>query len=113
MTSAARFLALSLLAVSAGCALKHDPPTWLEAKAKSDAAAAFYKEETYDDRLHVFGVEANYKTFLLTREMPLRVTLIGGGPKGETVYIEADGKDPGLQARLRREYDKRHPAAKG
>ncbi|MGQ0553517.1 MAG: hypothetical protein ACT4PU_09895 [Planctomycetota bacterium] len=109
MSLAARFLTLALVVASVGCSL--DKPTWIDAKAKSDAAANYYLEEHHNGRLYVFGTEAAYKNFQLTKELPLNYARIGGGPKGETVYFEVEAKADTLKGRLLREYERRHGVA--
>ena len=99
--------AVVLLALaSAGCTL--DKPTWLEQKKANDAEAAFYAEQEHDGRLYVFGTSKVYNQFQATKEMPYGITLIGAGPEGRTVKLEADAKEYALQNRVRREYEKRH-----
>ena len=46
-----------------------------------------YYELHRDGRIYVIADAADLKEFLATGELPLRVTRIGGGPKGETVVF--------------------------
>ena len=90
-----------------GCSAMDKPP-WLAAKAASDAEAQFYAEVDYDGRIYVIGKSASLAAFQQTKELPYRQTFIGAGPAGESIVIEADAKELGLQARLRRAYEARH-----
>jgi hypothetical protein len=107
MSMNARLAALLLVAALApACSL--DKPAWREQKAANDAEAAFYLEHEHEGRLYVFGTSKTWNQFQATQEMPYCVTFIGGGPGGKTVKLEAEAKEHALQARLRREFEKRH-----
>lgn len=71
----------------------------------------YYVEERWDGRIYVIGRPATYARFTASREMPDAVTLVGAGPEGETVIVEADTADPGMVARLRARFEESHSAA--
>lgn len=48
-------------------------------------AEDFYGEIVADGRINVFSDWENFKAFMSHGEVPFRLTVIGGGPKGETV----------------------------
>jgi hypothetical protein len=109
MTSATVRCALVLAALAfTGCTL--DKPVWLEQKRANDAEASFYVEQEWEGRLYVFGTSKAHAAFQTTHEMPYCQTFIGAGPQGQTVRIEADARELGLQNRLRRRYEERHGA---
>lgn len=61
--------------------------------AKEMVGDAYYAEEMKDGRIIVFGSQEAHQAFKDAGRVPeIRRTLIGGGPNGETVYIEADKK---------------------
>jgi hypothetical protein len=76
--------------------------------APAVAAAEYYAEERHNDRVYVFGKSGTHEAFRSTHHMPYTMTLIGRGPKGETVVIEVDKKDPELQQRLLDTFKKRN-----
>jgi len=90
-----------------GCSAM-DKPAWLATKKANDAEAQFYAEVEYEGRVYVIGKSATLAAFQVTKELPYRQTFIGAGPNGETVVIEAEAKELGLQARLRRAYEEKH-----
>ena len=109
MPSAVRRLAFVLVAVVlAGCTL--DKPTWLDQKKTNDAEAIFYAEQEWEGRLYVFGTSAAHKLFQSTHDLQFAKTFIGIGPKGETVRLELDPKNPALLNRVRSDFESRHGA---
>ena len=107
MPSPSRLAVLLCAAVITGCEAM-DKPAWIATKQANDAEANFYSEETGNGRLYVIGRTATLQTFKQTGEIPFAVTYIGKGPNGETVVVEADAKESGLQARLRRAFEEKH-----
>ena len=107
MQSSFRLPVLLLVATLAGCDMM-DKPSWIAQKQANTAAANYYAEELANGRTYVIGSEASLQMFKASGELPLTQMFIGKGPNGETVVLEADAKDPGLQARLRREFESRH-----
>ncbi len=107
MPSPSRLSALLFLAIASGCEAL-DKPAWIATKEANDAEASFYAEESANGRLYIIGRSATLQAFKLTGEIPYVQTFIGKGPNGETVVIEADAKELGLQARLRRAFEARH-----
>ncbi len=78
---------------------------WLEAEFH---ARSYYAEEQHGGRTYVFGNPATHEAFRQTHHMPYTLTLIGEGPRGETVVIEIDKQRPELQERLRAEFAARY-----
>ena len=108
MPSPLRLSSVLALTLLAGCNFL-DKPTWIETKHANDAEANFYTEETGENgRLYVIGRSASLQSFKATGEVPYSVSYIGKGPDGQTVVLEADAKDPALQARLRRAFESKH-----
>jgi hypothetical protein len=67
---------------------------------KLEGAEDFYGEIHHEGRLYVFSEWADLKAFKTVYEAPYRFTMIGEGPKGETVVIV-----------LNKGNKKKHPAA--
>ncbi len=68
-----------------------------------DAGAAAwepYYEHAHDGRIYVIGQIETEMKFKESPHLPYTDTRIGMGPKGETVVLEVDKKDPGLSKRL-------------
>jgi hypothetical protein len=59
-----------------------------------------YEEFSHDGRIYVLSRAETIASFKATHEVQYGVTKIGKGPKGETVVVEADAKDPWLQNTL-------------
>ena len=107
MTATARRLALVLVAaVLAACSM--DKPAWVDQKAANDAEASFYAEQEWEGRLYVFGTSASHKRFQDTHELQFAKSFIGAGPKGVTVRLELDPKNPALFKRVHGEFESRH-----
>ena len=107
MTAAVRRLALVLVAaVLAACSM--DKPAWVDQKKANDAEAAFYVEQEWEGRLYVFGTSASHKRFQDTHDLQFAKSFIGAGPKGVTVRLELDPKNPALFNRVRSEFESRH-----
>lgn len=51
---------------------------------------AFYVEETKDGRIYVFNDPKAYQTFQQTGELEVRLSRIGAGPNGETIYFDSE-----------------------
>ena len=107
MTASVRRFALALAAlVLTACTM--DKPAWVDQKKANEAEAVYYQEQEYEGRLYVFGTSANYKAFQNTHDLQFAKSFIGAGPKGMTVRLELDPKDPALLNRLRKEYKSQH-----
>jgi len=80
-----------------------------EAAAAKPAAATYYAEESVKGRTYVFATDKSFQRYKSTGEVPgVAVTFISAGSNGETVVLEADGKDPSVQERAKTEYNRRH-----
>ena len=57
-----------------------------------DAAAqgAFYAEEVKDGRIYVFNDPKQYQIFKDSGELEVRISRIGAGPNGETIYFDSE-----------------------
>jgi hypothetical protein len=107
MTAVVRRFALVLVAaVLAACTM--DKPAWVDQKAANDAEAAYYVEQEFEGRLYVFGTSASHKRFQDTHDLQFAKTFVGAGPKGVTVRLELDPKNPALFNRIRSEFESRH-----
>jgi hypothetical protein len=107
MTASVRRFALALVAFAlTACTVDKAP--WADQKTANDKMAVYYQEQEYEGRLYVFGTEANYTAFQTTHDLQFAKSFIGAGPKGETVRLELDPKDPALFHRLHKEYESRH-----
>jgi hypothetical protein len=107
MTVSVRRFALALAALAlTACTM--DKPAWVDQKAANEAEAVYYQEQEYEGRLYVFGTSTNYTAFQTTHDLQFAKSFIGAGPKGETVRLELDPKDPALFHRLHKEYESRH-----
>ena len=91
-------LAAAAVTLGAGC-------TKLVARANG---MTDYREFRHDGRIYVLSRPATIDSFLLSKEVPYRVTRIGAGPGGETVVFEADAKDPFLSDALIAMYKAKH-----
>src|SRR5262245_4916005 len=58
------------------------------APAQATAQGAFYVEEVKDGRIYVFNDPKQYQIFKDSGEMEVRITRIGAGPNGETMYFD-------------------------
>ena len=69
---------------------------------KADPASSpdAYMEVMHDGRIYVLGSEESAAGFKDTHHLPYTQTMIGEGPRGETVVVEVSKSDPGLQKRL-------------
>jgi hypothetical protein len=107
MTASVRCLALALAALAlTACTM--DKPAWVDQKATNDAEAVYYQEQEYEGRLYVFGTSTNYTAFQNTHDLQFAKSFIGAGPKGQTVRLELDPKNPALFKRVHDEYASRH-----
>ena len=107
MTAVARRFVLALAAVAlTACTM--DKPAWVDQKATNDAEAVYYQEQEFEGRLYVFGSSANYNAFQTTHDLQFAKSFIGAGPKGQTVRLELDPKNPALFKRVHDEYASRH-----
>ena len=68
-----------------------------------------YAEVVRDGRIHVIGWDKTATDFRSGGHLPYTRTLIGAGPKGETIVIESEKKGHKLANRLEKEFHKRHP----
>jgi hypothetical protein len=82
-----------------------DKPAWVDQKTANDAEANYYVEQEYEGRLYVFGTSASHKEFQDTHELKFAKSFIGAGPKGMTVRVELDPKNPALFKRLHSEFE--------
>lgn len=67
-----------------------------------------YQEYEHDGRIYVLGRADTIRNFELTHEVTISMTKLGAGPKGETVVLESDAKDPFLAATLWKFYRQYH-----
>ena len=58
-----------------------------------DGSSSFYGEMRVEGRIYVFGSLAEMNDARLVGEVPLRYTVIGSGPKGETVVYALNGSN--------------------
>lgn len=68
--------------------------------AQFDTNHRYYAEEKHDGRYYVIGDNSTHDMFKKTHHLPYTKTLIGAGPKGESVVIEVNKKNPHLATRL-------------
>jgi hypothetical protein len=54
------------------------------------AQGAFYVEEMKDGRIYVFNDPKQYQIFKESGELEVRITRIGAGPNGETMYFDSE-----------------------
>lgn len=96
-------LAAVIVITLSGCAAKG---TWMGAEAEKTYDKALdaqrmtaelnnddYYEVHKDGRIYVLADAGGYKTWLKAGEIPLGVTQIGGGKKGETLRFELNKKE--------------------
>ena len=65
----------------------------------------YYAEEAHNDRTYVIGSRGSHAAFKQNPHLPYTYTRIGEGPRGETVVIEVDRKNPHFQQRLWQQYE--------
>ena len=84
-----------------GCACPGTNPSSVD-KAGSIVKkdAGYYAVDTHDGRTYVFGDEDTHAAWRKTHSMQYSKSMIGAGPKGETVVFEVRDKLPELQERL-------------
>ncbi|MCI0617395.1 OprO/OprP family phosphate-selective porin, partial [bacterium] len=58
--------------------------------AVAQAGGAFYVEEVKEGRIYVFNDPKAYQLFKDSGELEVRITRIGAGPNGETMYFDSD-----------------------
>jgi hypothetical protein len=56
----------------------------------AESQSAFYVEEVKDGRLYVFNIPEQYQIFQQSGELEVRITRIGAGPNGETIYFDSE-----------------------
>ena len=56
----------------------------------ANAQGAFYAEEIKDGRIYVFNDPRQYEIFKQTGELEVRISRIGAGPNGETLYFDSE-----------------------
>ena len=56
----------------------------------ASAQTAFYVEEVKDGRIYVFNDPKMYKMFQESGELEVRISRIGAGPNGETIYFDSE-----------------------
>ncbi len=56
----------------------------------TNAQTAFYVEEIKDGRIYVFNDPKQYQMFKDSGELEVRITRIGAGPNGETIYFDSE-----------------------
>ena len=69
---------------------------------------ASYYEATREGRIYVMGSPETAADFRKGGHLPYTRTILGAGPKGETVVIESEKKGNKLADRLEKEFRKRH-----
>ena len=62
--------------------------------------SGYYAVESHDGRTYVFGDEDTHASWRKSHAMQYSKSMIGAGPKGETVVFEVRDKLPELQERL-------------
>ncbi|MCE9638460.1 MAG: hypothetical protein K8T90_22395 [Planctomycetes bacterium] len=100
--SAAAVLAAGVLTLSlAGCACPGTNPASVD-KAGSIVKkdSGYYAVDAHDGRTYVFGDEDTHAAWQKSHAMQYSKSMIGAGPKGETVVFEVRDKLPELQERL-------------
>src|SRR5688572_23909665 len=58
--------------------------------ASANAQTAFYVEEKKDGRIYVFNDPKMYQLFQESGELEVRISRIGAGPNGETIYFDSE-----------------------
>ncbi|MCI0617399.1 OprO/OprP family phosphate-selective porin, partial [bacterium] len=58
--------------------------------AVAQAGGAFYAEEMKEGRIYVFNDPKAYQLFKDSGELEVRITRIGAGPNGETIYFDSE-----------------------
>jgi hypothetical protein len=59
------------------------------APAQATAQGAFYVEEVKEGRIYVFNDPKQYQIYKDSGELEVRITRIGAGPNGETMYFDS------------------------
>lgn len=67
-----------------------------------------YYEMEHDGRIYVIGDDDMAASFKEHHHLPYTRTLVGEGPKGETVVIQVDKDNPELASKLEAQFRKRH-----
>lgn len=68
----------------------------------------YFEHRGSDGRIYVVGSAETLKKVQAGEELLYRVTLVGGGPRAETVVIEASKDSEELQNRLRAAFAKKY-----
>jgi len=69
-----------------------------------------YYEHRHEGRYYVFGNHETAEAFAQAgSHPPFTLTLVGEGPDGETVVVEADKNDKSFEETLLAEFRRRHP----
>ncbi len=58
--------------------------------AVAQAGGAFYVEEVVEGRIYVFNDPKQYQLFKDSGQLEVRITRIGAGPNGETMYFDSE-----------------------
>ncbi len=59
------------------------------APAQATAQGAFYVEEMKEGRIYVFNDPKQYQQYKDSGELEVRITRVGAGPNGETIYFDS------------------------
>jgi len=78
--------------------------TFLNTPYPLDRDGADYQVYGYQGRLFVLGQEGTAEKFMEHKHLPYTRTLLGAGPRGETVIFEVNKKQPALTERLEEQY---------
>lgn len=65
-----------------------------------------YTSIAHDGRIYVVGSPESAMKFKKEHHLPLTKTMIGAGPNGETIVVEASSKDPEMANQLWMDYAK-------
>ena len=96
-TSVVTAIAASLLFTGCSSSVKS---SLSKSSTSKSVVKPYYAAHLKDARYYVIGSEESEAKFKATHHLPYTDTRIGVGPKGESVIVEVDKKDPKLQERL-------------
>jgi hypothetical protein len=79
-----------------------------ESYAASIPSGPYYYEYQHEGRYYIIGRPITAVEFEDTHEVPFTRTMVGAGPKGETVVLEVDKEDPTLADFLWEQFKEKH-----
>ncbi len=100
-------LGLLFLILATGCSSTSMSGDSSSASATSSKKPLYY-EVKHDGRYYVMGDAMTYVKFKEQPHLPYTQTHIGMGPRGETVVVEVDKKNPAYADHLWKEFKDRH-----